>query len=320
MYDNGDILLFALSAWGRTTWRTFRRCIDEIQRRILASASDEPADHATGSRWRAIRELSALAHIDLHLGPSEPYIVVSPPTLAVLPSHRHPRAILCGARSPALVARIERDTKHLGAEILVESQTTTSPYAPSRIEFSAEHTDIFRTIADHARLRLSETPPARMLARASTSLEAYCRDLEWSDHDEINWLSQDFKADDLLFHPQVGVSNHNRLTRYQNPSTSLWEYRLWQDNRSTPVSLDWGRYAALRFSSRKVLQYDSISRTVSVPQRAQLPVLMARAFGLCTGYCPRQIPPASHSPDGPRHEFTAVPPSLFNAVAHKLGQ
>lgn len=320
MHDNGDILLFALSAWGRTPWRTFRRCIDEIQRRTLATTLNESADHATGSRWRAIRELSALAHIDLHLSSGEPCIVVSPPTLAVLPSHHHPRAILCGARSPALVARIEHETKNLGAEFLVESQARTSPYAPSRIGLSAEHSDIFRTIAEHESLRLLKTPPARMLARASTSLEVYCRDLEWSDQEEINWPSQDFDVDDLFFHSREGVSHHNRLTRYQNPSTSLWEYRLWQDNRSTPIALDWGRYAALRFSSRRVLHYDSNSRTVSVPQRAQLPALMARAFGLCAGYCPRQKPPTSHPAEGPRHEFTAVPPSLFSAVATKLGQ
>lgn len=320
MHDNGDILLFVLSAWGSTPWRTFRRCVDEIHRRTLTTSSEQSEDHATGSRWRAIRELSALAHIDLHLGFDQPHIFVSPPTLAVLPGHRRPRAILCGARSPALVKRLEDAARQLSAEITVESQATTSPYAPSRIVFSVEHADLFRPIAETTNLRLVVTPPARMLARASISLDVYRRELEWSDQDEINWPKQDFNAHDLLFHPREGSSNESRLTRYQNPSTSMWEYRLWQANRSAHITLDWGRYAALAFSSRKVLHYDPNARTVSVPHRAQLPALIARAFGMCTGYCPRQIPAPSLSADGPRHEFTTIPPSLFNAVAPKLAQ
>ena len=320
MYDNGDTLLFALSAWGRLTWRAFRRCFDEIQRRTLAASQAELEDNVTGSRWRAIRELSALAHIDLHLVSNQPQVVVSPPTLATLPGHRHPRAVLCGARSPELVNRVEVLAKRNSVEILVESQAAASPYSPARILLRANEPDLFRQIAESANIRHLSTPPARLLARVSTSLQDYCRDLEWSDQPEINWPKQDFNVGDLRFHTSTAPGDQRRLTRYQNPSTTLWEYRLWQDNQSATVAPDWGRYAALAFSSRKVLLYDPDSRSVTVPHRAQLPALLARAFGMCTGYCPRNVDATSPLPEGSHHEFTSLPPSLFNAVASKLGQ
>ena len=109
MYDNGDILLFTLSAQGETSWRNFKHCFDEIQRRSAATADYDPAENAAGHRWRALRELSALGHIDLRFDQNDIQVFAAPPALTSLPGIGNPQAILCGARSPDLVKRLVSD-------------------------------------------------------------------------------------------------------------------------------------------------------------------------------------------------------------------
>ena len=101
MYDGGDILLYSLSAWRETPWTTFKKWFDEIHRRHVVASIHEEQDAAVYHRWRALRLLSSLGHVDVRFEAHGITIFVAPPALAVLPGFGMRRAVLCGARSPS---------------------------------------------------------------------------------------------------------------------------------------------------------------------------------------------------------------------------
>ena len=320
MYDNGDILLFALSAWRQTSWIQFKRCFDEIQRKNSASGHYDVTENATGHRWRALRDLSALGHIDIQINQDGIRVLAAPPVLATLPGFGNPTAVLCGGRSPRLIRELEAAAAATDLELTIDSQSTASPYAPARVEVRADDPAGIHSLAHVLGISYLDVPSARLLARVSITLAEYRQRLTWSNRPELNWRREDFDTDRLRFRPAGEASPQRRLSRYQDPTTSVWYYRLWQGNESADVIPDWGRYAILSSTSQRVLQYFPERRKAVVPYGAPLPTLLARAFGLCSGYCPTETQVTQTTPLGRCQEFHGVPPSVFNSVASKLEQ
>ena len=322
MYSSGDILLFALSAQRQVHWRSFKKYFDEVQRTSIATGILEPGGNATAHRWQALRTLSCLGHIDIRFSPEGILIAAAPPTLATLPGIRSSRAILCGARSQTTVRKLEQAATKLGVETTVCSQSEASPYAPTRVELHSENASLIHAIAESTALRYLEVPPARLLAQISVSLQEYCQGLEWSEEPELNWRREDFHTGNLQFLAGE-VSQQRRLSRYQDPSTSIWRIRLWQNGKSAEIDPDWGRYAVLSQVSPRVLQYDRENREALVPYGVPLPTLLARSFGLCGGYGPelKQITRLGGASSSRRYVmYRDVPPSIFNSVANKVEQ
>ena len=320
MYDSGDILLFALSAWRQTSWRQFKQCLDELQRRSAGTAGYDPSETAFGHRWRALRELSALGHIDLELEPGSIKVHIAPPVLAALPGLGSPKAVLCGARSPNFIKDLSAEAQSAGIETLMDPQSSASPFAPTRVELRAEDATRIKTVADKVGAQYVETTPARLLAQVSISLSDYLQRVIWSNDRELNWFCEDFDAERLHFRAPREIRPDQRLSRYRNPRTTMWHYRLWQGTQSAEVDPDWGRYAILATTTQQVLQYSPETRNAFIPLGAPLPTLLARAFGLCSGYCPVVAEEVQSNALGRHLRFTGVPPSVFNKVAAKLDQ
>jgi hypothetical protein len=320
MYDNGDILLFALSAWRLTSCRQFKQCFDELQRRSAGTAGYDPSETAFGHRWRALRELSALGHIDLELEPGSIKVHIAPPVLAALPGLGSPRAVLCGARSPNFTKDLSAEAHRAGVETLVGSQSSASPFAPTRVELRAEDATWIRRVADKVGAQYMETTPARLLAQVSISLSDYLQRVMWSNDRELNWFCEDYDTERLQFRAPRETRPDQRLSRYRDPRTTIWHYRLWQGTQSAEVDQDWGRYAVLAMTNQQVLQYSPETRNAFIPLGAPLPTLLARAFGLCSGYCPTLAEEVQSNTLGRHLRFIGVPPSVFNRVAAKLDQ
>ena len=323
MYDNGDILLFALSAWRETPWTAFKKCFDEVHRRAHSNRSHEQDENAAVYRWKILRTLSCLGHIDLNRDFGGLRVIAAPTVLSALPGFGIRRVVLCGARSPHTVRELCEAATLAGIQTIVRSQTTARPYAPTRVELQAESDAQIRAAAEHLSIPYLDVPPARLMARASASLKDYCQGLTWSKEEELNWKREDFDVDNLQFRLPVGIPNPLRLSRYQDPVKSTWRYYLWRNSEFSEIDLDWGRYAILAMYSKQVLQYDQRNKKVFIPSGTPLPVLFARVFGLCSGYSSYSIQRKYFgSPDrlGSHEVFENVPPSIFKAVSKKIEQ
>ena len=323
MYDCGDILLYSLSAWRDTSWSTFKKCFDEVHRRHAMTPHRVEQENAVFQRWQTLRLLSSLGHIDVRFDPQSITVVVAPPALAALPGIGIRRAVLCGSRAPRTTGDLRRVAASTGVGVSMQSQTELSPYAPTRVEVQADSDERIRATAEAIGIPYLIRPPARTIAQVSVSLEEYCRDRSWSVEEDLNWHREDFDVQSLRFQPAAEMPPLRRLSRYQDPATTIWRYRLWRDGQFAELDPDWGRYALLSTHSRSILQFNPTKRKVVVPLGAPLPVLLARALGLCSGYAPHIIQRRSDGgSDRPvRYQaFRDVPPSIFNMVADKAGQ
>lgn len=324
MYDSGDILLYSLSAWGHATWSAFKRCFDEVQRKHVVASYRLEKTPGPYHRWRALRLMSSLGHVDVSFGAGGRRIAVvaAPPALAVLPSFGVRRAVLCGARSPNTTRDLRSAASLEGAAISVRSQVALSPYAPARVELGADGDERLHAIADRLGIPYLDQPPAWNLVQAAISLDEYCQGLSWFAEEDLNWYREDFNVCSLRFELPEEPSGRARLSRYRDPITTAWRYRLWNEGHFAEVEPDWGRYAVLSAHSKQVLRYDSAKRNVLVPSAAPLPTLLARALGLCSGYAsrPKQRGARRSTELLTRYEaFETVPPSIFRAVARKVG-
>ena len=323
MYECGDILLYSLSAWRDTSWSTFKKCFDEVHRRYAMTSHRVEQENAVFYRWQTLRLLSSLGHVDVRFEPQGIAVVVAPPALAALPGIGIRRAVLCGSRAPITTGTLRRAATSMGVGVSMQSQTAFSPYAPTRVEVQADSDERIRATAEAIGIPYLIRPPARTIAQVSVSLEAHCRDLSWSVAEDLNWHREDFDVRSLRFQPASEMPPRTRLSRYQDPATTIWRYRLWLDGQFAELDPDWGRYAILSAHSRRILQFDPTKREVIVPLGTPLPVLFARALGLCSGYAPHIFQSSSDGGSGRPVRYQAfrdVPPSIFNMVADKAGQ
>ena len=271
MLNSGDILLFALSARRRVPWPLFKRWFEEVYQRNVTEGRSDAGEAAPGIRWQALRTLSCLGHIDLHFGEAEIQIVVSPPALATLPGRGMARAVLCGARSPGTIDSLKDLAAAADVDFVVRSSPDLSAYHPTRVELVAKTPAQIRNVANRMDVLYVDVPPTRSLARVAASLNEYRQELVWSRESELNWRREDYDPLRLQFRTNEGDTAQIRLSRYQNPITSIWHYRIWQNGESAEIDLDWGRYSILALRSRNVLQYDPSARKVRVPYGAPFP-------------------------------------------------
>ena len=318
MYDSGDILLFALSARRKTSWREFKMFFEEAHRRTIASRASGLPESAARYRWPVLRSLACLGHIEVLFTANDIQVVAAPSTLALLPTLRSYEAILCGARSPGIVDRLSLVADRFGVEVSVSSQEAASPYAPTRVGIRAGTRECIKAVAEHIGIHYMDAPPSYLLASISISLQNYIEGLTWSGHRELNWRREDFDIGELRFSQMGETSLPYRLSRYQDPVRSVWRYQLWRDGKSLDIDLDWGRHAVLALSSQRVLKYDYESRNALVPYGAPLPVLLARALGLCSGEYPEMVQCTKASGYVRYFSYKRVPPSVFEAVSRKV--
>ena len=119
----------------------------EVQRKSATTTDYDPTETATGHRWRALRELNTLGHVDLELSTNNIQVHIAPPVLAALPGLGAPRAVLCGARSPNFIEGLRTESQNAGVETVIESQLAASPYAPAHVELRTEDAARIKTVA-----------------------------------------------------------------------------------------------------------------------------------------------------------------------------
>jgi hypothetical protein len=329
MHEPGDVLLFALSAWKQTGWSAFKKAFEEIYLIRLSTEEIHDADPIRFERSRALRTLLSLGHCDVDFS-GTPSITIASPVLASLPYRGLPRAVLCGSRSPTTVETLQRLYRQSpqSLRILLETQRKRSPYAPCRVEIEAESHAMLERVAETLNIGWVETPPSWLFAEASGSVAEYVAQLEWSSQAEVNWERQDFDPLRFAFVPAPRTANGMqvgmRLSRYLNPVNRQWEHRLIIESRSASVTPEWGRYAVLDANRKSALLYDKKSGSVGVARGTPLPIFVARALALCSGYAPKFLTARFVQSSIPEQYgfdvYDGVPPDVIDVLAMKLGQ
>ena len=321
MSDAGDVLLFALSASRRWSWRTFKSAFDEVYvRRVRTSGdtADEPDQH---HRRRTLILMDSLAHCDVSFQAEGSEVCVAPPVLAALPTPGLPRAALCGARSPETVQSL-RSVAGRKVRIQVATQSTASDVVPTRVEIEADSHSDLSAFAEAVEVPYVVTPTAWTLAHFTGSLAHYLDLLHWSTRPDLTWPRSDFDPTRLHFAEARSDSSSLTLARYQDPVRGQFLFRLWKGGASADVDPAWGRYAILQDRGMAVVTYQSHGALVGVPATVPLPRLVARALTLCSGYAPVQprTGEAKTSPSSQCEMYRSVPLDVYRLCMTKLGQ
>jgi len=322
MFDDGDILLFTLSAWREASWTAFKRSFDELHRRQAERTGASDQGDAASFRWRTLRMFMCLGHVDVSFE-DVGTVVVGSPSLVALPGPGVRRAVLCGARSPAFIDKVRTACSTSEATLSIQSQGHFYPFAPTHMEVQGESDDQIQSVANLIGASYLSKPPARTIAKWAGSLSEYLKTLNWVPDDGLNWYREDYDPVSLRFLEPTGNTATTRLGRYQDPVKTIWRYRLYRDGTFAAINPDWGRYAILSTQGRQVFEFDMVNRSVLVPTRAPLPALFSRALALCSGYSPR-TGRRDEKMRGVRSmqydQYVGIPPSVFQMVASKLGQ
>jgi hypothetical protein len=291
---NYNLLLAYLTELGSGDWAKFRQAIE-----FLAGDNEDLYPSALA------RQLGMLGHVEFAFS-DEIRWSVCPPVLAWLPRRDVQVAALCGGRSQQLVDIICEQASKLDVQVKVVQQDE----GPDAIFIAAQSRAMADELAASADL-VNEPNLAVRMARYLPSLGSYVQLCSESpepsgytvrayDTDSLKWVEVPEAVGEGLY-----------WYEYYRP-----EYRLKMEGRCLKTMREIGIYVLLRNRHRSVLRYDSSRRELSVPVRAPLPDLFARAATLSSGFLP-----SFQKPSGlPTHVYREVPASIARAIAAKLCQ
>lgn len=303
-----DHLLLWLSAKEAGSWPQFRAAVEELH---VEQERREPnhldiSDHS-GSDLPLYHEvrfaLQRLGHVEFHANDGAYSWRVVPPSLAFLPGGSG-RALLCGARSAALLERLH-EVAHI-EELPVEDM-------PRRIVVSGAPED---TIAARARtlgLHIQEAAPIAILCvvpgvrdAATWPVSPMPETPGWNVHrfsaSHLQWTS--VPQDEALC---ASGGLFRFVLKYQR-----FYYLRWR-GRSFRVPVQVGKYAVMR-KRQAGLSYEADRRILSVPAICRPPLLIERALVLCSGLLPR------FEACSARVEYADVPQDIVRLAAQLLCQ
>ncbi len=305
-----DHLLLWLSAKGQGSWPQFRGAVEELcveQDFEQADADDEGDRPARTSSdlpvyQRARFALQRLSHVEFFSTEAGHDWRVVPPTVALLPGDPS-EGLLCGARSPELMQRLDRI-----ADLHVV--TADAPGMPQRILVRGAGQAL-----SAARLGLLVQPDA---ATAILSAAPGVRDpatwFRMAIPETPGWTVHRFSSSRLGWVECTATDamrKRSGLFRFVMKHQRFY-YLRWR-GRSYRVPVQVGKYAVMR-RRRGLLAYDAATKTLSVPAICRPPLLIERALVLCSGLLPDFDPPSG------RLEYTSVPPEVARLAAQLLRQ
>jgi len=308
----GDLLLFAVSAWGQATRDQVRHACDWLG---APAGTGEATPLARHTRAAALRALIALGHCN---PTPDGGLAALPAHLAELPRAGLPQALLCGARTPGTQPGAAGAAARAGAQLHVQAQ----PFrlAPARLLLTGASRRTLRQVAATLGLEYRPTPAAwAALSGDRETQQTQQEKLSWAASAELNWPRRDFDTDSCTFSsPQEGAGRDWRLSSYLHPDTQQPRYVLWKGERSAQTDRDWGRYLALYHRRRTVLGYSPEARTAWSPTSAPLPAPLARALAQCTGLLPASRPHPMGDAVSRWDIHEGVPPDVFEEVRRRL--
>lgn len=271
-------------------WMSFRRA---------GRMSDLPADLADGGAVRrTIDNLAVLGHVELLNGTGWK---VAPPTLAGLPAYdaRGAAAVLCGARTPGVLASLTAACQSVGAQMA----SLNVPSRPAVIRVAAASSAVLASVASAARIPLQHdaaftllacTPAIRDWPRTPCAMvDGRVETVRRFSRSRMGWVES------TLAEAAAAKAGFFRIKRD-------WDWvSLLKTGVSECAYIDdrAGRLAAA--AKLKALSWTAGTRTLDLPGQLFPPIAVARALTLCTGFLPR------YEAASRRISFGDIPPEIL---------
>ncbi len=306
-------LLLWLSARREGSRQQFRAAVEELHSADNDSAENGTAEAEGDEFWlhqRLRLDLERLAHVEFFVAGCEEGWRVTPPMLAIHPVVTGFRAILCGARSPALLERVRRAAEALGCvcEILV------CDGVPDVIRFVAKDSSTLLEVATQTGIYSQLDAPLAILSHLPPC-DPPSRKRSQSEFPEgAGWWIREFDA--LTLGWRKSDRRHAQSARtglFEFHLYDRWDYFLRWAGGTFKLPRAVALYALLHHH-RGLLRYAEQTRELSLPGSCRPPRLLERALVLCSGLPPLFNPATS------RLTYADVPPDIARFAAELLRQ
>lgn len=225
-------------------------------------------------------------------------VVLSPPQFIFIPTTHGRKVLLIGARDSALIETIVNTApKHnLQVEItrqFVSNERLLLPDVVTVKAFEQKSTDNYgenclKAFADELRIKFSNDYfPQVALQDFSANIITYEATLQQVNENDYDWARYIFNAETLIFEKSETPTFDRSfsLIKYKLNEYNH-QFKLWKDNKSYQVDMNWGRFIALKHCNENVILFDNTTKKVAIPIETPLPRLFSKAIMLLSGLAP----------------------------------
>ena len=304
-------LLLWMSARCEGSWLQFRAAVEELHsiENDSGGNGDPQTDESDFPVHQRLRlNFECAAHAEFFERDSRYVWRIAPPVLAAHPTPQGFRAVLCGARSPALRERV------LEAGKASRCETVFCSSAPDVIRFASSNLNVLSDVAVQARVCFQPYAPRAILSciRPYTPPGAMNVQAEFPTGD--GWRIREFDPDSLRWR----TANRRRAQSIQRGVLEFclyddWRYYLRSADQIFKLPRAVALYALLNRHGG-LLRYDKQAQALNLPGTCRPPRLLERALVLCSGF------PPSFDPTTSRLTYADVPADIAGFVAELLRQ
>jgi hypothetical protein len=276
-------LILWLSARVQGSWEQFKAAVEELHLPDDEQADLPEEDSRQGGLplHQELRfMLERLGHVEFFAAGCEGGWRIAPPVWAALGAADAPSAVLCGARTLPLLARV-RSAKASPAELHVDEDAA----APSIFRLTASSREELLSAAVATGIAVQLDAPRAMLCAQPRVCDAYeeIADLPLGR----DWIVEQFNAESLRWKPssrEQGRSARDGLFRFRLP----YQRRHFLRRRGHSYEMEGAaaKYALLHRARCHVFRYVPTSKACVVPATCRPPTLIERALILCSGRLP----------------------------------
>ncbi len=283
---SANSLLLWMSARCKGSWPQFRAAVEELhldQGDEVEGENDDAPDPFALPIYQTFRfNLQRVGHAEFFAGAGDGADWrVTPPSLAMTRHARGWIGILAGARSLALVERLQT-----AARGVASLRTLFFSSYPDQFLLSADAEEELSDVAKRAGLLLQRDAPAAVLTSLPAVDDPRVRSLTQLPFGS-EWRIDRFSPEDLAWHSAT-------LGDASTASGGLFRFFLGHQRHvlfcgsgcAFRIPGQVGKYLVLKKHRRRVLRYDSQNRSLSVPASCRPPFLVERALILCSGSPP----------------------------------
>jgi hypothetical protein len=305
-------LLLWLSSRKEGSWPQFRGAVEALD---LANRTDEGGQDASLPLHQRVRfNLERLAHVEFNANECEDGWRVVPPTLVLSQHDDRSVGVLCGARTPKLLEKIEQALNGLPFE------RATHTDCPDVFRMDSSDAQTLIALSQRAGILCQIDAPTALLSHlpsvdSKIGLRLESLPVAGREWDVRHFIIQGrvMKWNSVTLKEANGPDAQGLFcfTRFQIPQYFLREGR---ETMRLPGAI--GKFRVLARRGRRVLKYDRKERCLSLPAICRPPLLLERALILCSGF------PASFSVvrNRPILTYRDIPEEVAGIAAEILRQ